>query len=107
LEQLQIFPTEDPHGLRLSGEIDMSTAPMLQDALTSAMAGGQRVTLDMRDVGFIDSSGLQVILTSAKDANPSTLLTIKDPSSAVRRVMELFGMEAIPQIAVSTADDAG
>jgi anti-anti-sigma factor len=105
VEQLQIATSDDPFGLRLSGEIDMATAPALQEALIVALADGRPVTVDMRDVTFIDSSGLKVIVTAAAETDPDRPLTVMEPSAAVRRVLELFGMEQIPQIRVVHGDD--
>ena len=42
------------------GEIDLLTAPEVRDALVAAP--GPRVALDLRGVGFLDTSGLRVIL---------------------------------------------
>ena len=100
MDQLDIATTQDPFGLRVSGEIDMASAPALEEALLVALADGRPVTVDMHDVTFIDSSGLKVILSIAAESTPGTPLTLKDPSPAVRRVLELFGMEQIPHIRV-------
>jgi anti-sigma B factor antagonist len=100
MEQLQILGTDDPYGVRLTGEIDMATAPALTEALLAAMAGGKTITIDMADVTFMDSSGLQAILTAAAEATTEDPLVVKDPSAAVLRVMELVGVEQMPQIQI-------
>jgi anti-sigma B factor antagonist len=100
VEHLEIIATENPFGLRLSGEIDMASAPVFEEALLVALADGRPVTIDMHDVTFIDSSGLKVIVSSAAESTSQEPLTVKDPSPAVRRVMELFGMEQLPHIRV-------
>jgi anti-sigma B factor antagonist len=100
MEQLQILVTDDPNGVRLTGEIDMATAPALTEALLTAMAGGKTITIDMADVTFMDSSGLQAILAAAAEATTDDPLVVKDPSAAVLRVMELVGVEQMPQIRI-------
>jgi anti-anti-sigma factor len=100
VEHLEIITTEQPFGLRLSGEIDMASAPALEEALLVALADGRPVTVDMHDVTFIDSSGLKVIVSTAAESTSREPLTLKDPSPAVRRVLELFGMEQLPTIRV-------
>jgi anti-anti-sigma factor len=107
MEQLEIVATQEPFGLRLAGEIDMATAPALQEALLLALADGRPVTVDMRDVTFIDSSGLKVVVASAAETPSGEPLTVKNPSAAVRRVLELFGMEQMPQIHVAVHDNDG
>jgi anti-anti-sigma factor len=100
VEQLEIIRTEDPFGLRLLGEIDMATAPMLQEALLVVLSEGGHVTVDMKDVTFIDSSGLKVIVACAAETASDEPLMIKDPSAIVRRALEVFGMEQIPGLRV-------
>jgi anti-anti-sigma factor len=101
VEQLEIIKSEDPFGLRLIGEIDMATAPMLQEALLVALTEGGSVTVDMKDVTFIDSSGLKVIVASAAETSSDQPLTVKDPSAVVRRALEVFGMEQIPHLRIT------
>jgi anti-anti-sigma factor len=107
MDQLEIVPTQEPFGLRLAGEIDMATAPALQEALLVTLADGRPVTVDMKDVTFIDSSGLKVIVSAAAETASREPLTVKDPSAVVRRVLELFGLEQVPQIRVVGGVDDG
>jgi anti-sigma B factor antagonist len=106
VDQLVIETTEEPFGLRLSGEIDMATAPALEAALLVALAAGRPVTLDMKDVTFIDSSGLKVIVSAAAESTSTEPLTVLEPSAVVLRVLELFGAERVPNIRV-VGEDAG
>jgi anti-sigma B factor antagonist len=47
----------------LLGELDMRTSPQLSDALTRQLEGGaQDVTLDLRKLAFMDSSGLRLLI---------------------------------------------
>ncbi|MFD7856194.1 STAS domain-containing protein [Streptomyces microflavus] len=47
----------------VGGEIDLHTAPQLQDAVDAAQHGPDRpLHLDMTDVSFCDCSGLNVLL---------------------------------------------
>ena len=54
---------------RLAGEIDIDTGPLLRDALLAAInAGSHHLVLDMSDVEFIDSSGLNVLVATFRRA---------------------------------------
>lgn len=77
----------DDATVRVRGEIDAHSAPALGDALRSR-AGS--VDLDLAGVGFVDSSGLRVLIESHQllEARGDTL-TIIDPSPAVQRMFEL------------------
>ncbi len=107
MEQLQILRTDDPYGVRLIGEIDMATAPALLEELLAAMAGGKTITIDMADVTFMDSSGLQAILASAAETTHDKPVVVKYPSAAVLRVMELVGVEQMPQIRIVEESSRG
>jgi anti-sigma B factor antagonist len=49
--------------LRLQGELDMSTSPVLSEALTRHLEmGANDVTLDLRKLAFMDSSGLGLLI---------------------------------------------
>lgn len=51
--------------VRLSGEIDLDTGALVRDALLNTIsAGGHRLVLDMTEVTFIDSSGLNVLVST-------------------------------------------
>jgi anti-sigma B factor antagonist len=46
----------------VSGDLDIVTSPALDDCLTKARAVGSQVVLDLSAVGFIDTSGIAVIV---------------------------------------------
>ena len=81
--------------LAMGGELDVFSAPELRAALREAKLGpAETLVLDMRGLGFIDSSGLAVILgaherANREQANPVQIV-IKD-SAAVESLFELIG----------------
>jgi anti-sigma B factor antagonist len=53
----------------LEGEVDVYTAPRLKEELVALIEGGcVRVIVDLRNVGFIDSSGLGVLVSALRRA---------------------------------------
>ncbi len=55
--------------VRLEGEIDVYTAPRLKEELVSVVESGcPNVVVDMEKVGFIDSSGLGVLVSALRRA---------------------------------------
>lgn len=53
----------------LSGEVDVYTAPQLKESLVAQIESGcPRVIVDMNGVGFIDSSGLGVLVSGLRRA---------------------------------------
>ena len=75
--------------LHLVGEIDVATAPKLHHCLEH----DPRVNvLDMAQVTFMDSSGLKVLVIANRSREASDRITLRAPSAAVRRVVDIAGM---------------
>lgn len=77
--------------LRPSGELDVLTVPKLASALDQAVRHetGQ-VVVDLRDVEFIDSAGLHVLLNAQRRLTRNgRRLAVVCESGQVRRVIEL------------------
>jgi anti-anti-sigma factor len=54
--------------LSLTGELDLGTAPVLEDRLTRLRATKSPVTLDLSRLDFIDSTGLHLLVRIVGDA---------------------------------------
>jgi anti-sigma B factor antagonist len=54
------------HILRLVGEVDLATAPKLEAAIERIAAEGAELTLDLRGVTFIDSTGLRLLTVQSR-----------------------------------------
>ncbi len=79
----------------VEGEIDLSSAPALLDAvLCAALANDHRqVVIDLRHVTFIDSSGLAAVVEMRRRLRDNgTHLVVTGPSDPVRRIFEMTGL---------------
>jgi anti-anti-sigma factor len=85
----------DRRTIVVRGELDLSTSPELASALDGASSGGtQTVTLDLRGVGFIDSSALRTIVTSGRSlAASGCTLEIGPRSDMVARVLSMTSLD--------------
>jgi anti-sigma B factor antagonist len=75
----------------LSGELDLATAPLLESCLAPVEADGPAsIVVDLRDLMFIDSSALHVLLRARgrAETNGHQLLVV-GASPAARRLFEL------------------
>ena len=72
------------------GELDLATAPALDEALRAAFESAARiVTLDLREVAFMDSSGLRLILQwDAAGRRDGTAFGLIRGDEVVQRVFE-------------------
>jgi anti-sigma B factor antagonist len=84
-EALQVYA--EGGAIRVVGEIDAHTVPSLGEALRSLH---EDATVDLSGVGFIDSSGLRVLIESHQMFEErGHTLTIYNPSPAVDRIFQL------------------
>lgn len=91
--QLQITQSEEAACVRLQirGELDVLTTPRLAAELNNLVHRSEAdVVLDLRQTTFIDSAGLQLLLSSQRRlARLSRKLTVECDDGPVRRVFEL------------------
>ena len=94
---LSLHVTRDEHRLAIVpiGELDMSTAAKLNDAVRAAEAtDAKRIVIDLSEVTFMDSAGLKLLLEAGvrARANSDRLRLIRG-SRRVQRVFELTETE--------------
>jgi anti-sigma B factor antagonist len=89
--------------LRAKGEIDLAGADEFEGAFRSAADAAAAMVLDLREVEFLDSSGLRVLLLAAADLGPRLAVLIV-PDSPVARVIDLA--EVSERLAVHSDEEA-
>ena len=79
--------------LALKGELDLATAPTLVERADALLEGGtQAMVLDLRDLAFIDSTGLGAIAGIDRAARKAGVPFSLVPGPAnVQRVFEISG----------------
>ncbi|MDP9797089.1 anti-anti-sigma factor [Catenuloplanes nepalensis] len=79
----------DKLSIRVSGEVDMSTADRLYATATATGPRAAFLTLDLRPVSFFDSAAIHALVRIAEHyAGRLSVL----PSRQVRRVLEISGL---------------
>ena len=105
---LDIRETDQPRTFRLIGELDISNADTLAALLDRQVQGEDDITLDLSELTFIDSSGIRVLLKAMDSMNGRGTLLLSSPTSAVRHVLSLMGLDEGDRIRViDPADQAG
>jgi anti-anti-sigma factor len=79
----------------LRGELDMSAVDRAREAIEQAEAGGATLlVLDLSELEFMDSTGLEVVLRAARRARDSgRRLIVQRPSRYVRRLLEMTAID--------------
>jgi anti-anti-sigma factor len=95
----EITESLEPQGVRVrvSGELDVAVIDRLQQRLDSLARVGETVVLDLSELSFIDSSGLNVIVTTFRQAKRDGWELRVEPkmSAPVLRVVKLMGLDAV------------
>ena len=87
---------------RLAGRLDALSSPQLESAVAPACSGDSpNIIFDMRDVSFVSSAGVRIILMTAKKvAAAKGGFALFGVQPAVNQVFEISGLQRfIPIVA--------
>jgi anti-anti-sigma factor len=90
----------------VTGEVDMLTAPALREQLRAPQAQAETVVLDLREVSFMDSSGLGAIVGQHKRAREHgfRFAVAVGGATGVERILVLAQLTQVLEIVQSPAD---
>jgi anti-anti-sigma factor len=89
-----------------NGELDIATTPALEQAIADATsAPGVTLVLDLRELTFMDSTGLRTLAqTNARAQQDGFTLSIWRGSRQIERVLEISGLGALLPLEDAPAD---
>jgi len=95
--------------VRVTGDVDVATAPRLREHLIRIVSDGQpNVVLDLDAVDFLDSTGLGVIVSALKRTRShGGDLRLVCNRAALRRLFELTGLDLAMPLAERAEDAIG
>lgn len=79
----------------LSGRLDTTTAPELEQEFKAALDGVSELIIDMTKLDYISSAGLRVLLSAQKVMNQQGKMTITNPNEVVMEIFEVTGFSDI------------
>ncbi len=80
----------------LNGEIDMDVTETAKEAILPIIDSGKEVHLNLKDVSYMDSSGISVLIESHQRAlEKGTKVVIKEVSKSVLKVIMMAKLEQI------------
>jgi anti-anti-sigma factor len=84
--------------MSVHGDLDLYSARRMRDALTDLVdrQGNLDVVIDLKDLAFVDSTGLDVLVGALHRARAiGGHLTLSAPSRAVLQVLEVAGLHRL------------
>lgn len=86
--------------IRLTGELDAAVVDRLKRALAEAEERGTRkVVVDVAELGFIDSTGIQALIGAAQATNgDGRSLVVARPQGDVERIFALVSLDKLVTI---------
>jgi anti-anti-sigma factor len=83
--------------LIVRGEIDPATADRFAASIRDAFTHAPRVVIDLRDVVFMDSTGLRALIDALQQHTEQTeeALVLRAPSDPVLRLLTITGLDQL------------
>ena len=81
----------------VSGEVDLCTAPRLEEELRRCQQAAFRIIVDLERVEFMDCAGLRVLVNASAKLGPARFSVILG-SPQVQKLFELTGMTGVLRV---------
>lgn len=85
--------------LTLSGRLDTTTAPQLEAELKTSLNNIENLFIDFKELEYISSAGLRVLLSAQKVMNKQGNMVIRHVNDTILEVFEVTGFIDILTIA--------
>ncbi|MBQ3402861.1 MAG: STAS domain-containing protein [Synergistaceae bacterium] len=95
---IEKVPQGDTLTITLSGRLDTTTAPQLENELKTALNDVKALTFNMADLAYVSSAGLRVLLKAQKAMNKQGTMTIKNAGQEILEIFEVTGFDEILNI---------
>ena len=88
--------TQSPPVLRVGGELDVATAPLLEDSAAALPGQPAAVVLDLTELSFLDSSGLTgIIRVHRRLAAHGGHVIVRGARPFVREILRVSGLDRV------------
>ena len=84
--------------VELEGRLDTTTAPQLEAELKTALDGITELVFDIKDLAYISSAGLRVLLSAQKVMNKQGKMVIRGASEEIMEIFDVTGFVDILNI---------
>lgn len=84
--------------LYIEGEINSFTAPELEEVIKNDLNGVKSLVLDLKDVEYLSSAGLRVLLVAHKVMAKQGKMSLRNVNKSVMEVFDITGFSNILDI---------
>ncbi len=78
--------------IKISGRLDTTTAPVLDEELKASLEGTEALVLDFSDLEYISSAGLRVLLSAQKIMNKQEgSMKLTGVNESIMEIFEVTG----------------
>ena len=77
--------------IALEGRLDTMTAPSLEEEIKNSIEGITELVFDLKDLAYVSSTGLRVLLSAQKTMNKQGSMTIRNANEEVLEIFEVTG----------------
>ena len=75
----------------LEGILDTTTAPALEEEVKNSIEGIKELVFDLKDLVYVSSAGLRVLLSAQKTMNKQGNMIIRNANEEVMEIFEVTG----------------
>lgn len=105
---LTVLPVERPDGpaVEVAGELDLHGCERLVEVAARSAVHGAPLTIDIRAVTFLDSTGARALLLAdraARERGAPAVRVVAAPGGATARILRLTGMHDLIDLRVEPA----
>jgi anti-anti-sigma factor len=83
------------HTLAVAGELDLDSANKLEEAIREVCASGAQLVIDLREVTFMDSTGLRVLIVAGSLCEEKGHELQIIPGEDIQRILEMSGLDRV------------
>ncbi len=81
--------------ITLQGRLDTTTAPQLEEVISTSLEGVTTLIFDFSSLDYISSAGLRVLLSAQKQMNKQGEMKIMNVNETIMEIFEVTGFSDI------------
>ena len=81
--------------IRMEGRLDTTTSPVLESEMKTSLDGVEKLVLDLKDLQYISSAGLRVLLSAQKTMNRQGSMVVRNASADIKEIFDVTGFSDI------------